>query len=97
MVGDAGQPYSRKIKNLGGRLDPPIVIWFCGLLTVMSNLQFTSKTLRPKSSFVALPKYLEWRLTFYRCDRKGALTPIALKRWRPEKQNTASPGSHGQC
>jgi hypothetical protein len=58
MVGDAGQPYSRKIKNLGGRLDSQIITRFCGFLNVVSNLQFTDKTPQPKSSFVALPKYL---------------------------------------
>ena len=116
MVGDAGQPYLRKVKGLGERLDPQIVIQFCGFLSGVSNLQFTSRTLQPKSSLVALPKYLveslawrtlspvpskvrlasEWRPTLHRRDRTGELPSKPFMR-RPKKQNTSSPGSHGQC
>jgi hypothetical protein len=36
----------------------------------------------------------EWRLTMHHCDRTHEMPSKAFMRWRPEKQNAASPESH---
>ncbi|HEX3217415.1 MAG TPA: hypothetical protein VHR67_11195, partial [Aestuariivirgaceae bacterium] len=78
LVGDAGQPYSRNIKDLGGRLDPQIVTRFCGFLNVVSTLQFTSRAAQPKTALVVRPKYLKEGLAWGKLKRVPRAACIEL-------------------